>query len=108
MSFGPAAQQAVHVVDRAHAATDSERDEHLLGRAPHHVVGGRPITAAGRDIEEGQLVGPLGAIGAGQFNGVAGVTKVLEVDALDDSAGVDVETGDHPDGQRHGPNLGAR
>ena len=79
---GPAAQQAVHVVDRAHAATDSEWDEHLLGRAPHHVVGGRPITAAGRDIEEGQLVGPLGAIGAGQFNGVAGVSLKINANAL--------------------------
>ena len=51
--------------DRAHAAADRERDEHLLGGAAHHVV--RRLAGAARrgDVEEGQLVGALGVVDAG-------------------------------------------
>ena len=35
---GAGPQQPVDVVDRAHAAADGQRDEHLLGGAAHHVV----------------------------------------------------------------------
>ena len=98
----PARSSAVDVVDGAHAAADGERDEDLLGRAPHHVVGRRAVAAARGDVEEDQLVGALGVVGAGQLDRVAGVAQVDEVDALDHAAGVDVEARDHADGDGHG------
>src|SRR5690606_35544908 len=93
---GARAQQAVDVVDRADAAAHGERDEHLLGGTAHHVVGGGTIPAGGGDVQEGQLVGALGVVTAGQLHRVAGVAQVLEVDALDHPAGVHVQARDDP------------
>jgi len=42
---GAGPQQRVHVRARPHAAADGQRDEHLPGGAPHHVVGGLPAAA---------------------------------------------------------------
>ena len=98
---GAGAQQPVDVVDGAHAAADRERDEDLLGRAAHHVVRRLAVAAAGRDVEEGQLVDALRVVELGELDRVAGVAEVLEVDALDDAPGVDVEAGDDTDGNSH-------
>ncbi len=86
---------------RAHAAADRERDEDLLGDALHHVVGGGAVVDGGRDVEERELVGALLVVPRGELDGVAGVAQVLEVDALDDAAGGDVEARDHADGEGH-------
>ena len=83
---------------RAHAAADGEGDEHLLGRAGHHVDHGPAVVGRGGDVEEDELVGALGVVAAGQLDRVAGVEEVGEPHALDHPAGVDVEAGDHPDG----------
>src|SRR5690606_8818555 len=53
-----------------------------------------------RDVEERQLVGTLRVVPRGELDRVARVAQVLEVHALDDASGVDVEAGDHAD--RHG------
>ena len=45
-------QQRVDVVDRAHAAADGERDEHLLRGTPHHVVGRLAAAEERGDVEE--------------------------------------------------------
>ena len=100
---GAGAQQPVDVVDGANAAADGERDEDLLGGARDHVVGRGPVSAAGGDVEEDELVGALGVVAAGQLDRVAGVAQVGEVDALDHAAGVDVEAGDDADGDGHAP-----
>ena len=97
---GAGPQQPVDVVDGAHSPADGQRDEDLLGRARDDVVHRLAGAAAGGDVEEGQLVGALLAVAAGQLDRVAGVAEVLEVDALDDAAGVDVEARD--DAHRHG------
>ena len=68
---GSGAQQPVHVRDAAHAAADGERDEHLLGGPPHHVVHGVPAAAGRGDVEEGQLVGAFGVVEGGQLHGVS-------------------------------------
>jgi hypothetical protein len=92
----PSAQQTVHVVHGPHAPTDGQRDEHLLGGPAHHVKGGLAIAAAGRDIEEGQLVGTLLVVSLCQLDGITRIAQVLEVDPLDDSAGVHIKAGDDP------------
>ncbi len=102
---GSGPQQPVDVVGLAHAATDRERDEDLLRRTPDDVVRRLAVAAARRDVEEHELVGALGVVGAGQLDRVARVAQVGEVDALDHATGVDVETRDHPDRNWHATSL---
>ena len=91
---GACAQQHVDVGHRAHSAADGQRDEHLLGGAPHHVEHRGPARRRRRHVEERQLVGALGVVGGGQLDGIAGVAQVFEVDALDHPAVVDVQARD--------------
>src|SRR3954452_13321878 len=100
---GPGPQQGVHLGDTADPAADSERDEHLFGGPRHDVHGGRSALVRGGDVQERQLVGPLRVVHLREPHRVARVARVLEVDPLDDPARVDVEAGDHPDGERHEP-----
>ena len=51
------AQQAVEVLDGAHAAADRQRDEDLGCRARHDVDHGLPVAGTGGDVQEHQLVG---------------------------------------------------
>src|SRR5699024_3608200 len=102
---GATAEQAVDVLDGPRSPADGERDEDLLGGAGHDVVGRRAVAAARRDVEEGQLVGPLPAVATGELDGVAGVAEVLEVHSLDHPARVDVEAGDDTDGEGHAGSL---
>ena len=52
-------QQCADVFERADAAADGERHEHLLGRAADHVEHDVAPFVAGGDVEEHQLVGPF-------------------------------------------------
>src|SRR5699024_4178309 len=94
-------QQAVDVLHRAHPAPDGQRHEDLLGGAGDDVQRGRAALRRGGDVEEGDLVGALGAVAAGQLDRVPGVAEVLELDPFDDASGVDVEAGDHTYGHTH-------
>jgi hypothetical protein len=91
------AQEPVHVVRAADTPADGQRDEHLLGRASDHVVRRLPVTGGRRDIEEREFVRTAGVVRAGELDRVARITEVLEVDSLDDAAGIDVEARDHTD-----------
>ena len=86
------------VSQAAHAAADRQRDEDLVGGPPHDVDHGVALVGGGRDVQEHDLVGAGPVIAGRQLDGITCVAQVLEVDALDDAAGVDVETRDHADG----------
>jgi len=94
-------QQRVDIGHGPHPPADGQRDEDLLGGAANDVVGGLSVRAARGHVEEGELVGALAVITVGELDRIARVAQVAEVDALDDPAGVDVEAGDHPDGDGH-------
>ena len=51
------------------------------------------FVARRRDVEEDEFVGPLGIVGLGAGNGVAGVAELLKFHALDHTPVIDVETG---------------
>ena len=87
------------VLQGADAAADGERHEDLLRDAADHVEHDVAAFVAGADVEEDQLVGPLLLVAARDLDRIAGVAQVQEVDALDDAAAVDVETGNDPLGQ---------
>ena len=58
---------------------------------------------AGRgDVEEGELVGALLVVARGDLDRIAGVPQLDEVDALDDTAGGDVEAGNDSLGEHRG------
>ena len=77
-----------------------------LGGARDHVEDGAAVLVAGRDVEEAELVGAGGVIGARRLDRIAGIGEIDEADALDDAAVLDVEAGDDADLQ-HG-STGAR
>src|SRR3712207_9465071 len=60
---------------------DGERDEDALGGAPDDVVGGLAVAGAGGDVEEGQLVGALGVVDAGQI-GRASCRERVEISVV--------------------------
>src|SRR3546814_653433 len=98
----PSTEQAVHVLDRGDSPADRQRDEDLLCGAGDDLHRRGAALVGGRDVQEGQLVRAFGVIGAGQLDRVPGVAQLLEVDALDHAAGIDIETRDDPYGERHG------
>jgi hypothetical protein len=48
--------------------------------------------ARGGDIEKDEFVGALGIVGFSALDGVARVAELLKLNALNDAAGVDVQT----------------
>ena len=66
------------------------------------VEDGAAVLVAGGDVEEAELVGAGGVIGARRLDRIAGVGEIDEADALDDAAVLDVEAGDDADLQHHG------
>ena len=79
---------------RAYAAADRERDEDLARGAGHHVGHDFAGIAGGGDVEEDEFIGAIAVVALGEFDGVARIAQVDEVDALDDAAAGDIETGD--------------
>src|SRR5690606_2432862 len=98
---GAGAQQAVDVLDGADAASDRERDEHLLGGARDDVEHGAAVAARRGDVEEGQFVGALFVVEGGELDRITRIAQVLEVDTLDHPPRIHVEARDDPHGQRH-------
>ena len=90
-------QQLADVLGRAHAAADGQRHEAALGRALDDVEDGVAVLVARGDVEEAELVGAGSIVGGCGFDGIAGILKVDEVDALDDAAVLHVEAGDDAD-----------
>ena len=99
---GAGEHQGAHVLDRAHAAADGHRHEADLGGAGDHVEDGAAVLVARGDVEEAELVGAGGVIGARRLDRVAGIGEVDEAHALDDAPVLDVEAGDDADFQHHG------
>jgi len=94
---GAGQQQAADVLDRSHATAHGQGHEALVGRPRHDVEDGVAILVAGRDVEEGELVGAGGVVDARLLDRVAGVAQADELHALDDAAVLDVEAGDDAD-----------
>src|SRR5207244_5536558 len=93
--FGGAGHQDVACIGhRADAAAHGQRDENLASGARHHFGHDGAGVAGCDDVQEDQFVGAIAVVAAGEFDRVAGIAQVDEVDALDDAASGDVETGD--------------
>jgi hypothetical protein len=91
---GAGIQQAPHILDLAHAAAHGQRDEDGRGHGFDDRQDQVAAVAGGGDVEEGDLVGALLVIAARDFDRVAGVAQLGEIDALDHAAAGDVQAGD--------------
>ncbi len=102
---GTGVEQVANVLHGTHATAHGQRDEHLAGHALDGMQGGVAAIDAGGDVEEGDFVGTLLVVATGNFHRVAGITDVLELDALDHPAVVHVQARDDALGQCHGSVL---
>jgi len=99
---GAGIEQRADVVDVAHASSDRQGNEHLVGHGTDHLVEQPAGLHACPDIEEGELIGALAVVAAGDFDRVAGIAQVDEIDAFDDAALGNVEAGNDALGETHG------
>ncbi len=90
----PAREERVGIGDRADAAADRERDRELLGDAAHHADERVALLEGRLHVEEDELVGAPVGVGGAELDRIADVAQLLELDALDDAAGGDVEARD--------------
>src|SRR5690606_34675798 len=79
-------EQVADILHGTHATAHGQRDEHLAGHALDGMQGGITAFVGGGDVEEGDLVGTLLIVAAGDLHRVAGVADVLELHALDHAA----------------------
>jgi len=96
---GAGVQQPAHVLDHTHAATDGERNEHLLGDLLDHVQDDVAVVGAGGNVEEGDLVGTLLVVAARDLDRIAGIAQLDEIDALDHAPGLHVQAGNDAFGE---------
>jgi hypothetical protein len=62
-----------------------------------------PRLVAGGDVEPAELIGALLGIAQGRLDRLAAVAQVDELDALDDAAARDIETGNDASAQHQRP-----
>ena len=91
---GTGVEQPADVGDRAHAATNSQRDEDLGCARFYDVQDDVALVGRRGDIEEGHFVGALQVVTTGNFHWVAGIAQIDKVGPLDDPPGGDVKAGD--------------
>src|SRR5690606_18473483 len=96
---GAGIEQALHVGDLAYAATDGQRDEHLRGDLLDDGQNQVATVAGGGDVQERELVGALLVVPTGDFNGIAGIGQIDEIDPFDDAPRRDIQAGNDAPGQ---------
>jgi hypothetical protein len=89
---GAGIEKASHVGASAHATTHRERDEHFARHRFHYRHDGVALVGGCGNVEEGELVGALVIVAAGDLHRIPRVTDGDEVDTLDHTPGVNVET----------------
>ena len=91
---GPGVDDPRRIVDGPDAPAHREGNEHVRGDGRHGAHEGEPVLRGGGDVEHDQLVDAFGVVSGGEPGRVAGVAEPVEVHALHDAAGPDVEAGD--------------
>ena len=94
-------EHGADIFQLADAAADGERDEYLARHFFHGMHHGVAAFVTGGDVEEGDFIGALFVVAAGDFHRVAGVTDVEEFHAFHDAAVVDIQAGNDAFGQAH-------
>jgi len=98
---GAGIQQCTDIVHVRDTTADGERNEDLVRDGLDHVVQQAARLDAGADVEEGELVRTLVVVAPRDFDGIAGILQVDEVDALDDATRRNIETGNDALGECH-------
>ena len=106
--LGAGLEHLEHVVDRADAAADGERDEDVLGDPAHGLEVDLALLRAGHDVVEDDLVDLVVVETTAEVGGRRDVDVVLELLRLRDPAVDHVEAGDESLGQHRVPVPGSR
>ncbi len=88
------------IFQRANAAANGEGHENLLGDLLDHFQQDRPAFVPGGNVEKDELVGTIRFIPAGNFDRIAGIAQIDEMNALDHPAAIDVQTGNDALGEQ--------
>jgi hypothetical protein len=91
---GAGGEDHAHVVHAAQPAADGERDEHLFRAARRKLRDDSAALVRRRDVEEDELVGPLGVVARRELDRIAGVAELDEVHPLDHAPVAHVEARD--------------
>ena len=90
----PLRSASLDVFDRAQAACDGERDEHVLRRPADHIENVVAAVEAGHDVDVEDLVDAVREVAMRKGLRIAHDAQSLEVDALHEVRRLDVEAGD--------------
>src|ERR1035438_5857032 len=100
-AVGSGAEKRVRVLHRPHASSHGKRNRKHFGHARGEVHESPALLVRGRDVEERQLVSPLGLVAYGSLDRIARVAEAFEGDAFDDAAVRHVEARDDTHRDRH-------
>ena len=98
---GTGQQQPPRVLDRTDPTAHRQWHETDIRRPGDDIKDRAPVLVAGGDVEEHQLIGPGGIIGAGLLHRITRVAQGNKLHALHHPAVLDVQTGDQADLERH-------
>ena len=87
-------QQASHIAHLTHAAADGERNKYLLGHALDNVENQAALIRARRDVKKRDFIRAFIVILFRDFNRIACIAQIDEINAFDDATRVDIEAGD--------------
>jgi hypothetical protein len=96
---GARVEQPADVFHRAHAAANSQGNEHLRSNGFDHVQDQVALVAGGGDVQERKFIGALLVVARGDLHRVTGIAQVQEVHALDDAAACHVQARNDPFGE---------
>ncbi len=88
----PQVEQGLHVVQRADAPADRQRNGNARNGPPHGIEKRRSILQRGRDVQKRKLVRTGSAIGGAVLGRVTDVAEVDKIDPLDETAVFDIQT----------------
>ena len=104
----PSVDRCRGIIRASNAAADGERDEQLTRDRADRVCECTAALERRRDVEDHELVDPFDVVTPGEGRGISGVTKSLELHALDHGAIADIEAGDDSFGEHSGSGVRRR
>src|SRR5207253_6066016 len=83
------------VVQRAHAATNSERNKQFTRSPANRLKQSRALLMGGRDIEQNYFIRSCGAVRGRQFCWISCISQLEKLRALDDTPSVHIQARDN-------------
>jgi hypothetical protein len=98
---GTSIEYIASLVQRANSATHREGNKDSSRCLADRFQQRCPVLMGCRNVEQNDLIGPGFAVSRREFRRIAGIFQIDELDTLDYTSTLNVETGDHALGQCH-------